>query len=104
MLPLIIGGLLGWLGVNALWKLIFGEDGAVPENIGYALEIRSGRGTETKGSVMQTTISHCNDVLSGTGITGVIACVLTEGQQRIQFEGNFPEGVQQRLRNVLLNT
>lgn len=104
MLPYIIGGFLGWLGVNKLWKLIFGEDGSVPENIAYAIEVSNGRVTEIKGSVMQTAISHCNDVLSGTGFTGVIACVLTEGKQRIHFEGNFSEGVQQRLRNVLLNT
>jgi Protein of unknown function (DUF3634) len=104
MLPCIIGGLLGWFGFNKLWKLIFCEDGAVPENFVYAIEIRDGRVTEIKGSVMQTTISHCNDVLLGTGVIGVIACVLKEGQPRIQFEGNFPEGVQQRLRNVLLNT
>jgi hypothetical protein len=71
--------------------------------VAYVLHIEGGRITRTDGSVTQTLVRQCNGILAKSRVKhGQISEITTDGKRRLEFRGNFPAPVKQRLRAALL--
>jgi hypothetical protein len=71
--------------------------------VAYVLHVEGGRITRTEGAVLQSIVRQCNTVLAKTRVRqGQISEVQADGKRRLEFRGNFPAPVKQRLRATLL--
>jgi hypothetical protein len=67
----------------------------------FVLHVAGGKITSAHGRVPPGLLGDLREVLAGSGASGTVTALRSEGRACLRLRGSFPPPLDQRLRNVL---